>query len=120
MKAKPGSNMTLSCQVRGIPKPSVTWWHNASGDIKVMPKKMQGKENELRIVGVKEADMGIYMCIAKNKLGIASRGITLELGETSVELTRDNISHLTKHFWIGGEMKDFKPNFVLDSIPESA
>ncbi|XP_038063285.1 uncharacterized protein LOC119733977 isoform X2 [Patiria miniata] len=83
IKAKPGSNMTLSCQVRGTPKPAVVWSRNVSGAVKPMPKRMySNKEEELRMVGVKEADAGMYLCTAENKLGVATRKITLQLDKS--------------------------------------
>ncbi|XP_022091569.1 uncharacterized protein LOC110979807 [Acanthaster planci] len=83
VKARPGSNMTLSCQVKGIPKPSVVWARNQSGVLKALPKRMYiDREEGLVMVGVKEADAGTYVCTAENKLGVATRTIHLELDES--------------------------------------
>ncbi|XP_030650021.1 myosin-binding protein C, cardiac-type [Chanos chanos] len=66
-----GYNATLSCSVRGIPKPKVTWYKNKM-DISNEPKyRMFSKQGVLTLEIRKPCpfDGGVYMCKAVNDSG---------------------------------------------------
>ncbi|KAG8178123.1 hypothetical protein JTE90_020828 [Oedothorax gibbosus] len=58
-----GDNLTLACQVRGHPKPTLKWFHNG--------KEMVAdyKKSHLVIPHVGYKHSGIYQCLATNVLG---------------------------------------------------
>ena len=78
----PGGNITLHCKVSGVPLPMITWYRNISEGLKEINEEFYDNEfQELRLMDVRAEDEGVYICMAKNKLGTEKRNITLKLGK---------------------------------------
>ncbi|GCC21365.1 hypothetical protein chiPu_0019834 [Chiloscyllium punctatum] len=76
-----GYNATLSCAVRGTPKPKVVWCKNQvdlSGDPRYRMFSNQGVLT-LEIRKPSSFDVGIYSCVASNPLGEARSNCKLEV-----------------------------------------
>ncbi|XP_038556523.1 myosin-binding protein C, cardiac-type isoform X1 [Micropterus salmoides] len=66
-----GYNATLSCSVRGIPKPKVTWYKNKMDITNEAKYRMLSKQGVLTLEIRKPClfDGGVYMCKAVNDIG---------------------------------------------------
>lgn len=86
------NNVTLACQVNGIPLPEVNWVLNAQiidgsyryqGEIKYYiaqtSNEYYSKWVNLTIVNVETTDNGEYLCVAKNPGGVEERSLTLSV-----------------------------------------
>lgn len=82
-----GYNATLSCAVRGIPKPKVTWYKNKIDITNEAKYRMLSKQGILTLEIRKPCpfDGGVYMCKAVN-----------ECGEDTVECKLEVRSQITK------------------------
>ncbi|XP_034047715.1 myosin-binding protein C, cardiac-type isoform X2 [Thalassophryne amazonica] len=82
-----GYNATLSCSVRGIPKPKVTWYKNKIDITNEAKYRMLSKHGVLTLEIRKPCpfDGGVYMCKAVN-----------ERGEDSVECKVEVRTHIAK------------------------
>ena len=65
-----GGNLTLSCNVSGIPSPMVSW-------TKVDGYMPRSHGNELVFANINRSDAGEYMCDASNQCGKASETATI-------------------------------------------
>ncbi|XP_033113456.1 vascular endothelial growth factor receptor 1-like isoform X2 [Anneissia japonica] len=76
-----GENVTMSCTLWGVPKPSITWEHVINSTMtKPLPEHLYNNPNgTLYLVDIKNQDMGTYYCIGENKLGNARAEIVLRL-----------------------------------------
>ncbi|XP_067151654.1 myosin-binding protein C, cardiac-type [Apteryx mantelli] len=92
-----GYNTTLSCAVRGIPKPKIFWYKNKmdlSGDAKYRMFSKQGVLT-LEIRKPTPFDSGFYTCKAVNECGEAEIECRLDVRGNQMNLT-DNINSATK------------------------
>nr|XP_009680231.1 PREDICTED: cell adhesion molecule-related/down-regulated by oncogenes [Struthio camelus australis]XP_009680232.1 PREDICTED: cell adhesion molecule-related/down-regulated by oncogenes [Struthio camelus australis]XP_009680233.1 PREDICTED: cell adhesion molecule-related/down-regulated by oncogenes [Struthio camelus australis]XP_009680234.1 PREDICTED: cell adhesion molecule-related/down-regulated by oncogenes [Struthio camelus australis] len=78
-----GATVHFSCDVRGSPAPTLTWFHNAVS-IPLSSRHLSTR-NSLRISGVTEEDSGLYQCAANNGIGfVQSTGrLNVQLGKGS-------------------------------------
>ena len=68
-----GDNVTLSCNVSGVPAPSITWTKDGSVLTSSFPRISFGAESsELTITSVKRTDSGEYRCVANNSVANAT------------------------------------------------
>lgn len=100
-KGVEGKNITLSCNIDGIPRPNVKWLlrnriiANLSGPAQAIGKKMyivnqKTNSSELTIHGAEIQDAGTYMCAAENKAGRSEAIVTLIVAKKSSDI---NFSH---------------------------
>ncbi|XP_060531149.1 uncharacterized protein LOC132704867 [Cylas formicarius] len=91
-----GKNVTMTCRIEGIPKPSVKWLlknkviANLSGSSYANNKKLYvvnltNKSSELTIFSADLQDAGTYVCTAENKAGKAEASVTLAVSRKSSE-----------------------------------
>ena len=105
IRAETGGNVSIPCRAAGTPAPAVLWARNASGVVKPLaPAAFANPTGELRLVGLKAEHAGTYLCLAENKLGTATRNISLELGKDllgrSLVLCRSRKPlQMQQHFW---------------------
>lgn len=65
-----GNDVVIPCKARGHPRPNVYWKDNRGHIISRTNRKMQVlKTGELVIRNIRWADMGDYVCIARNSFG---------------------------------------------------
>lgn len=84
MLTPPGGNITIQCQVSGVPHPVISWSRNITEGVREIPIEFYDNANqELELTNVRAEDEGVYLCTAKNKLGIDQKNITLKLGKMS-------------------------------------
>ncbi|XP_073246079.1 uncharacterized protein [Porites lutea] len=88
-----GENLTVDCQVVGLPVPTVTWSHGQQlitpsarrkvilGPLPNAPAFLKGAavQLQLRIKGIQRADAGVYSCKAANRHGVTIKIITLSV-----------------------------------------
>ncbi|GAB0089832.1 Leucine-rich repeat [Sergentomyia squamirostris] len=85
-----GENVTLTCRIRGAPRPDITWIFNKKPlnayDTRIHvrhslePNRRDGMDNyisDLTIVGVRSNDKGTYTCVAANRGGKDEANIVL-------------------------------------------
>ncbi|GIX94068.1 lachesin [Caerostris darwini] len=61
--AREGTNITLSCKVKGYPLPTVTWEREGGQDI-TEEKGRMSQGQDLSIIKVSRLHMGMYVCTA--------------------------------------------------------
>ena len=82
VQAKLGTNVTLSCNVMGLPPPVVKWYKTNDDKQHLMSRTTYRKQDrELYFKEVTEADEGLYVCEASNELGKHSAKIVLTIGK---------------------------------------
>ena len=81
--AREGDDVTLSCDVRGEPKPRVTW---TKEDGKLLTRTTSGGEKgeELHIQHVQSRDEGVYFCKADNPVGSVTGSVSLIVHGTCI------------------------------------
>uniref|UniRef100_A0A8C5GCC9 Myosin binding protein C, cardiac n=1 Tax=Gouania willdenowi TaxID=441366 RepID=A0A8C5GCC9_GOUWI len=91
-----GYNATLSCSVRGIPKPKVTWYKNKMDISQEAKYRMLSKQGVLTLEIRKPCpfDGGVYMCKAVNDFGEAIAECKLEVRSLLIYL---NNSFFSQH-----------------------
>jgi len=66
-------NVTLQCEVYGIPAPDVRWTKEG-GAVNIADQRINvslaGNTSSLTIVNVVQADQGLYRCVANNSINI--------------------------------------------------
>ncbi|KAM9843450.1 vascular cell adhesion protein 1 isoform 3-T3 [Aulostomus maculatus] len=77
----PGENVTLDCSAEGNPAPVMAWKYTPAENIRETTRGSQ--ENIIIITGATSTNAGVYECVAKNKVGVVSRSITLIMKERS-------------------------------------
>ncbi|TSP90501.1 Myosin-binding protein C, cardiac-type [Bagarius yarrelli] len=87
-----GYNATLSCAVRGIPKPKITWYKNKMDITNEAKYRMLSKQGILTLEIRKPCpfDGGVYMCKAVNASGE-------DIVECKLEVRR---KYRTHHLWL--------------------
>ena len=79
MTAYVGTDVTLTCLVSGIPRPSVTWiknglpWKGEGSTNAVL--QAHGNEHTIHFQNVTQKEAGLYECHAENTLGKATSSI---------------------------------------------
>ncbi|XP_049883395.1 hemolin-like isoform X1 [Pectinophora gossypiella] len=67
-----GQDVTIPCQVQGVPKATITWTYNAQplkSDSRVTTKPTDNA-SELQIKKIQKSDQGYYGCTATNENGV--------------------------------------------------
>uniref|UniRef100_A0A8B9T0Y1 Ig-like domain-containing protein n=1 Tax=Anas platyrhynchos TaxID=8839 RepID=A0A8B9T0Y1_ANAPL len=70
-----GSDVTFACEASGSPAPAVTWLK--LGETPALPNKRVADGPRLSLGAVGPADTGVYVCVAANEAGEASRAFSL-------------------------------------------
>lgn len=70
-----GSDVTFTCEASGSPAPTVTWLK--LGKTPVLPSERVANGPQLGLGAVGPADAGVYVCVASNEAGEASRAFSL-------------------------------------------
>ena len=68
---------SFQCEVKGNPKPQVTWLKQNSSLLVDMDKRIVQSSGGLMITDVTSQDGGMYTCVAKNILGKKASTATL-------------------------------------------
>lgn len=81
-----GSNVTLGCLVYGDPLPTVTWELNGRDIVNdnLLAEDEMHTDRQWRnitIFNITNYDAGIYVCMAKNSIGVASHNVSIYLTE---------------------------------------
>ncbi|KAG1671033.1 Down syndrome cell adhesion molecule-like protein Dscam2 [Nymphon striatum] len=82
-----GSELKLSCNVKGHPVAKITWFFNGK-ILKDNDKVTYQKENVLKIFAVDRANEGMYQCFAENKWETAQTTAQVVLGDMPPILIR--------------------------------
>lgn len=77
IRARVGSNFTLSCKGAGNPKPTLRWKRNATQDLVEDARHVIGSGESVTITQATAQDSGLYECIATNLLGSSRQNGTL-------------------------------------------
>ncbi|XP_009950773.1 PREDICTED: LOW QUALITY PROTEIN: hemicentin-2, partial [Leptosomus discolor] len=72
-----GTPLELTCVVRGVPVPTVTW--EKDGRLLAGPWLVLGNESTLHIESTKVADAGLYTCLAASPAGEDSRSFHVSI-----------------------------------------
>ncbi|XP_037907235.1 hemicentin-1-like isoform X2 [Hermetia illucens] len=75
VKVKRGKEVMLTCMVLGSPTPVVRWYKNG----RKIPPASNFMENTIKFEPAIEYDIGKYTCMATNKLGSASKDVSLHV-----------------------------------------
>ncbi|XP_030751513.1 uncharacterized protein LOC115879025 [Sitophilus oryzae] len=97
-KGVEGRNVTLTCNIDGVPNPTIKWSFrnrviaNLSGVAQWSGKKMyilnlRNNSSELTIYSAEMHDAGLYTCSAENKAGKSEAMVTLTMGKKIQEST---------------------------------
>ncbi|EDO49554.1 predicted protein, partial [Nematostella vectensis] len=94
IEVKHGEEATTSLEIKGKPKPKVTWYKDGKvlRESKNIQLKSIGDTYSIRIVRTAPEDVGTYMCEATNKAGLASRkfDITIKGRFRCIKLHRES------------------------------
>ena len=87
-----GGNLTISCQVKGLPKPKISWFVNFDGIFMNLSSKLLNaekyfvveEENDnglttsfLTIINLKESDKQNLICLAESRSGFTKKSFSL-------------------------------------------
>ncbi|XP_048251391.1 hemicentin-1-like [Haliotis rufescens] len=92
-----GENVILSCDVTGVPQPSVMWYYNTQDIYNAKPNG-----NNLSLAYVTNDNTGDYTCVAENSVGVANgtihvqinKPITISVEKPIVVLEPDSVTQL--------------------------
>ena len=71
-------DLDLTCEVTGIPTPSITWYHNGQELTSTTDSRVSfPKFNKMRIQYVRGYNSGEYQCVAVNDAGVARQALTV-------------------------------------------
>ncbi|XP_040387830.1 hemicentin-2 isoform X3 [Cygnus olor] len=70
-----GSDVTFTCEASGSPTPAVTWLKLS--ETPVLPSEQVADGPRLSLGAVGPADAGVYVCVASNEAGEASKAFSL-------------------------------------------
>ncbi|KAK9872119.1 hypothetical protein WA026_016170 [Henosepilachna vigintioctopunctata] len=95
-QAVEGKNVTMTCQVAGVPQPIIKWSFrnriiaNLSGHSYLNEKKfyvvrLLNDSSDLTILSVDLQDAGIYVCSAENKAGRVESSVTLTVSKRHLD-----------------------------------
>ncbi|XP_062573760.1 opioid-binding protein/cell adhesion molecule homolog isoform X8 [Saccostrea cucullata] len=91
MTAKEGDTVTLTCNVTGIPRPTVQWFRKPHADSRDQHKERVGINGEILIIhNVSRYCDGIYECVAFNDVPPAVNRVMSVMVEFPPEVWLDN------------------------------
>lgn len=77
-----GSLVTLACEARGMPPPSLSWLKDGQPLSLHRNLLLDGQETRLHLTAVASHDAGLYSCVASNAAGSSTKTFNLTvLGE---------------------------------------
>ena len=93
-----GSLVTLTCEARGVPPPTLTWMKDGQPLSLHRNLLLDGQETRLQLPDVTPSDAGLYSCVASNQAGSSTKSFNLTVLGTSKNkcYTRDCGSPLTE------------------------
>lgn len=95
-----GSLVTLSCEARGVPPPTLTWLKDGHPLSLHRNRLLDGQETRLQLPDVTPSDAGLYSCVASNQAGSSTKTFNLTvLGnhtETSIFKTKTEVN---QQYW---------------------
>ncbi|KAK7933456.1 hypothetical protein WMY93_004352 [Mugilogobius chulae] len=75
-----GSLVTLTCEARGVPPPTLTWFKDGQ-PLSLHRNLLDGQETRLQLPDVAPSDAGLYSCVASNQAGSSTKGFNLTVLE---------------------------------------
>ncbi|KAM3610982.1 uncharacterized protein V6R79_011806 [Siganus canaliculatus] len=76
-----GSLVTLTCEARGIPPPTLTWMKDGQPLSLHRNLLLDGQETRLQLPDVAPTDAGLYSCVASNQAGSSTKSFNLTVLE---------------------------------------
>ncbi|KAG9354592.1 hypothetical protein JZ751_001305, partial [Albula glossodonta] len=76
-----GSLVTLTCEARGVPPPSLSWLKDGQPLSLHRNLLLDGHETRLRLPDVSPSDAGQYSCVASNQAGSSTKTFNLTVLE---------------------------------------
>ncbi|XP_033947808.1 hemicentin-1 [Pseudochaenichthys georgianus] len=76
-----GSLVTLTCEARGVPPPTLTWMKDGQPLSLHRNLLLDGQETRLQLPDVAPADAGLYSCVASNQAGSSTKSFNLTVHE---------------------------------------
>ncbi|XP_067083733.1 hemicentin-1 [Osmerus mordax] len=76
-----GSLVTLTCEARGVPPPSLAWLKDGGPLALQRNLLLDGQETRLQLASVAPADAGLYSCVASNQAGSSTKSFNLTVLE---------------------------------------
>ncbi|XP_076126836.1 hemicentin-1 [Alosa pseudoharengus] len=76
-----GSQVTLTCEARGVPPPTLTWLKDGQPLSLQRNLLLDGQETRLQLPLVGLADAGLYSCVASNQAGSSTKTFNLTVLE---------------------------------------
>lgn len=72
-----GSLVTLTCEARGVPPPTLTWMKDGQPLSLHRNLLLDGQETRLQLPDVMTSDAGLYSCVASNQAGSSTKSFNL-------------------------------------------
>ena len=79
-----GSLVTLTCEARGVPPPTLTWLKDGQPLSLHRNLLLDGRETRLQLPDVAPSDGGLYSCVASNQAGSSTKSFNLTVLGTTV------------------------------------
>ncbi|XP_029295180.1 LOW QUALITY PROTEIN: hemicentin-1 [Cottoperca gobio] len=76
-----GSLVTLTCEARGVPPPTLTWMKDGQPLSLHRNLLLDGQETRLQLPDVAPSDAGLYSCVASNQAGSSTKSFNLTVHE---------------------------------------
>ncbi|XP_074526683.1 hemicentin-1 [Halichoeres trimaculatus] len=76
-----GSLVTLTCEARGVPPPTLTWMKDGQPLSLHRNLLLDGQETRLQLPDVASSDAGLYSCVASNQAGSSTKSFNLTVLE---------------------------------------
>ncbi|KAL0979469.1 hypothetical protein UPYG_G00185480 [Umbra pygmaea] len=76
-----GSLVTLTCEARGVPPPSLAWLKDGQPLSLHRNLLLDGQETRLQLPEVGMSDVGLYSCVASNQAGSSTKSFNLTVLE---------------------------------------
>lgn len=70
----PGGDVTFGCSAEGNPRPEIRWSYKHTDNLK---ETSEGRQRIISITGATSSNVGLYICVATNKVGNVTRTVTL-------------------------------------------
>lgn len=96
-----GTGVEISCDVKGVPHPSITWVQNGSPIEFTSVRLMNKKTKALVLLGVTLDDIGFYTCFANNTFGHASETTHINVfGKQLFSTSRAKHQNVSVEHWV--------------------
>ncbi|TMS03749.1 Hemicentin-2 [Larimichthys crocea] len=90
-----GSLVTLTCEARGVPPPTLTWIKDGQPLSLHRNLLLDGQETRLQLPDVAPSDAGLYSCVASNQAGSSTKSFNLTVLEPPKISTSSSPEELT-------------------------